>query len=203
MIKTKEPCYRGVGMPGDYESFSDAGLVQAIREDAPEAFAALSARYLRLIWAKARLFEGASVPEKEDLCQEGFLGLYVAATTYEETGGASFATYAGVCIYNRMASAVRRHASSGNRPLNESLSLDTAAATQMAAEKGPEVLVELREHFQSIQERMDMSLSPLERKVLALYLSGYRRSEIPEKAGISLKTFDNALQRVRSKLKNL
>lgn len=190
-------------MPGDYGSFSDAELVRMVREDDPDAYAELSARYLWLIRAKARLFEGAAAPEKEDLCQEGFLGLYVAATSYEEGGGASFSTYAGVCVYNRMATAARRHASSKNRPLNESLSLDSADASQMAAEEGPEVLLELREHFENIQKRMHMSLSPLERRVLALYLSGYRRSEIPEKAGLSLKTFDNALHRVRSKLKNL
>lgn len=189
-------------MPGDYKSFSDAQLVHAISEDDPEAFVELNARYLYLIRSKARQFEGDQAPEKEDLFQEGVLGLYAAATTYNKAGGASFATYAGVCINNRMVSAVRSHSSNGNRPLNESMSLEDVNAHLMA-ETGPEVHLELRENFQNILKRMNMSLSPLERKVLSLYLSGYRRSEIPEISGISLKTFDNALHRVRSKLKKL
>ena len=123
----------------DYQACGDAQLAALVRAGQGEAFAELSARYLGLIRAKAKLFEGASAPEKEDLWQEGLLGLYAAAISYQPGRGASFPTYAGVCVYNQMASAVRRHGSSGNRPLNESVPLEDAG--EAAVEAGPEALL--------------------------------------------------------------
>ena len=175
----------------EYQDCSDVQLSTLVRQGQGDAFAELSARYLGLIRAKAQRFEGASAPEKEDLWQEGLLGLYAAAVSYKPEGGAEFSTYAGVCIYNRMASAVRRHGSSGNRPLNESLPLEAAGD---ASEEGPEALLELC-------KRMDVSLSPLESKVLTLYLNGCGRKEAARRAGMTLRSYDNALHRARSKLK--
>ena len=100
-----------------------------------------------------------------------------------------------------MVSAVRRHGSSGNRPLNESVPLEDAG--EAAVEAGPEALLELREEFGALCRQMDVSLSPLERRVLALYLSGYRRVEGAKRAGLPLRSYDNALHRVRSKLKRM
>ena len=62
---------------------------------------------------------------------------------------------------------------------------------------------ELREEFGALCRQMDVSLSPLERRVLALYLSGYRRVEGAKRAGLPLRSYDNALHRVRSKLKRM
>lgn len=182
----------------EYQDCSDVQLSALVRQGKGDAFAELSARYLGLIRAKAQRFEGASAPEKEDLWQEGLLGLYAAAVSYKPEGGAEFSTYAGVCIYNRMASAVRRHGSSGNRPLNESLPLEAAGD---ASEEGPEALLELREDFRALCKRMDVSLSPLESKVLTLYLNGCGRKEAARRAGMTLRSYDNALHRARSKLK--
>ena len=185
-------------MSGTCDSISDARLAGLVRSGDPEAFAQLSARYLGLVRGKARLFEGQTALDREDLWQEGFLGLYAAAVSYKPEGGAEFSTYAGVCIYNRMASAVRRHGSSGNRPLNESLPLEAAGD---ASEEGPEALLELREDFRALCKRMDVSLSPLESKVLTLYLNGRGRKEAARRAGMTLRSYDNALHRARSKLK--
>lgn len=190
-------------MSGDYQAFSDAELARLVRENDPDAFSELSTRYFWLIRSKARLFQGPSFPEEEDLLQEGFLGLYAAADSFEEQRDASFQTYAGVCVYNCMVSAARKHGSRKNRPLNESLPLDSADAASMASESGPEDLLEVREHFQQLLQQMNMILSPLERRALSLYLSGCKRAEIPKRTGISLKVFDNAMYRVRSKLKGL
>lgn len=190
-------------MSRDYSTYSDTQLIRLVQKNEAYAFAELSSRYLWLIRSKAAQFEGPAAPEREDLLQEGFLGLYVAAVSYEETGGASFRTYAGVCAYNRMADAARRHGSAKNRMLNESLSLDSETAAGFAAENGPEDILELQEHFQGLLQRANVVLSPLERKALSLYLSGCKRSEIPARSGMTLKAFDNALYRVRKKLKTL
>lgn len=184
----------------EYSACNDAELCRLIREGSPDAFAELSSRYLWLIRAKAAQFAGPSAPEQEDLLQEGFLGLYAAAASFEETGGAAFRTYAGICVSRRMTDAARRHGSAKNRPLNESLSLDSEAA-HLALESGPEDLLELRERLQALLRQVDTVLTPLERKALLLYLSGCKRSEVEERSGMSLRAFDNALYRVRNKLK--
>ena len=182
----------------DFQNQSDAQLAALVRQGQGEAFAELSARYLGLIRDKARQFESGFAPEKEDLWQEGLLGLYAAAVSYREEG-AAFSSYAAVCVQNRMTSAARKHSSSRNRPLNESVPLE--AAGEAASHQGPESLVELREDFQAFCKKMNVSLSPLERRVLALYLSGCSRGEAAQKVGVPLRSYDNALHRVRAKLK--
>lgn len=188
-------------MSGDFEEWSSAQLARRVRQGDTDAFTALSARYLWLVRAKAHRFSGAHAPEVEDLTQEGLWGLYTAAVSFDERAGASFSTYAGVCIYNRMASAVRRYGSSGNRTLNESVSLDSGDMAFTVAGEDPGAALELREWLHQLRQRLEASLSPLERRVLALYLSGCPRRELPEKLGVSQKSCDNALHRVRSKLR--
>lgn len=187
-------------MSGDFESYTNAQLAAKVREGDADAFAALSARYLWLVRAKAHKFAGSGAPETEDLTQEGLLGLYAAAVSYKEDAGAGFATYAGVCIYNRMLSAVRRYGNSGNRTLNESVSLESGEALLPAGED-PGEAVELREWMAALRKKLEGSLSPLERRVLELYLSGCGRRELPGRLGLSQKSCDNALHRVRSKLR--
>lgn len=193
-------------MHSDYGSFTDNQLAGQVRAGDPEAFVELSARYAGLVRGKAAQFAGSgawrAAPEQEDLLQEGFLGLYAAALTYDPEAGASFSTYAGVCVYNRMVSAARSHQSPGNRPLNESLPLDLAGELPTAA-WGPEDVYELRENYQGMWERIDGCLTPLERRVVRLYLEGCRRGEAERQAGLTVKQFDNALHRARIKLKNL
>ncbi len=188
-------------MSGDFEEWSSAQLARRVRQGDADAFTALSARYLWLVRAKAHRFSGTHAPEVEDLTQEGLWGLYTAAVSFDERAGASFSTYAGVCIYNRMASAVRRYGSSGNRTLNESVSLDSDDMAFTVAGEDPGAALELREWLHQLRQRLEASLSPLERRVLALYLSGCPRRELPEKLGVSQKSCDNALHRVRSKLR--
>lgn len=181
-----------------YGSLGDPELTKLVRGGDPQAFVELSSRYIGLIRKKAAMFFGPAVPETEDLIQEGFLGLYCAALGYKEDGGGSFGTYAGACIYNQMATAVRSNATAGNRTLNQALPL-TEAGELAEPCMGPQDLVETREQFDSMWRRLE--LTPLERRVLGLYLSGCRRSQVQERAGIQLKAFDNALYRIRSKLR--
>lgn len=189
-------------MSGDYQAYSDGELTRLVRENDPDAFGELSSRYLWLIRSRAASFCGPSAPEQEDLIQEGFLGLYVAAVSFSEEGGASFQTYAGLCVYRRMVSAARKHSSLRNRPLNDSLSLDSPAADDLPAEENPEELYEMRDRMQNIFRHLGSALTPLERRALFLYVGGCKRSEIPARSGMTLKAFDNAMYRVRSKLRD-
>ena len=182
-------------MARTYSLITDDELVRLARSGDHEAFAELTTRYVGLVRKRAGLFQGPGMPERDDLLQEGFLGLYAAVMEYDPQRGAGFGTFAGVCVQNRMADAVRRYAGGKNRPLNESVSLEDAEPE----EEGPETLLELRERIQEFQRL----LTPLEKKALFLFLSGCRREEIQTQGGMALRTYDNALYRVRHKLKNL
>ncbi len=182
------------------ESKDDRELVRLAKAGEPEAFAELSARYAGLVRAKAVLFCGRTAPEWEDLFQEGLLALYLAALTYDEARGASFSTYAGACVQNRMTDAARRHGSAKNKPLNESLSLDSEDAASMAAKGGPEDLLELREQVRELFARLGKALTPMERKALTLYLSG-EGAKGAERRGMTGRAYENALFRARKKLR--
>lgn len=173
----------------------------AARVDTADAFAELESRYLWLIGSIARKLKSSNSPDDEDLRQEGLVGLYEAALRYVPSGGASFKTYASVCISNRLKNEVRNHGSKRNFPLNHSVSLEDVTCSEENAVSSPEMALESRETFEAVLNQIHISLSDFERKVLALYLSGYKRGEIAESLAISVKAFDNALQRVRRKLK--
>lgn len=183
-------------MSQDYGSLSDSRLTELVRGGDPQAFVELSSRYIGLLRNKAALFSGPSVPEPDDLLQEGFLGLYAAALGY--MGKSSFGTYAGACVYNQMVTAVRSSNTAGNRTLNQALPL-TEAGDLPERSLSPQDLVEMREQFDNMWEGLE--LSPLERRVLRLYLGGCKRSEAQERAGINVKVFDNTLYRIRTKLR--
>lgn len=185
----------------DYEALTDRELLLRVRQKDADAFGELSTRYFSLICKQAARFGGANVPERDDLLQEGLLALYSAAVSYTEEKGAAFRTFAGVCIQNRMADAVRRHTSSRNRALNESLSLNSEAAAELTADTQPQDTIELREQLQGLFQKLDDVLTPLEREAVRLHLSGCKREDIPARSGISLKAFDNAIYRARVKLR--
>lgn len=187
----------------EYQAFSDGELLGPVRENAPGAFTELSARYAEAVRFQAGQFRGPSAPEQEDLCQEGFLGLYLAALSFSSEGGASFRTYANVCIRNRMLTAFRNHQSVRNRPLNESLSLNGDDAPALEAQGGPEDRMEAKDRFQRLLQQIDRVLTPLERRALSLYLSGCGREEAARRMGTDVRAFDNAMYRVRTKLKTL
>lgn len=100
----------------DYQACGDAQLAALVRAGQGEAFAELSARYLGLIRAKAKLFEGASAPEKEDLWQEGLLGLYAAAISYRQGGGPRSPTYAGCASTTRWPAPCAATAAAATAP---------------------------------------------------------------------------------------
>lgn len=188
-------------MADDFSNVTDEELVGLVKKNIPDAFAALSERYLWLVRQNAAHYAGCSSPEPDDLFQEGFLGLYAAALSFREDGGASFKTYASACVKNRMSDAARRHSGTKNRALNESISLDTGELASLAQSDSLEELVEIRENFREILRRADIELAPTERTALSLYLSGCKREDVPRVSGMSVKAFDNAIYRVRNKLR--
>lgn len=184
-----------------FNAVRDETLAAEFQAGDAEVFPELVARYLKLVRIKACSFREIFSLEREDLYQEGLLGLFDAACSYKPDGGASFETYAGRCINNRIVSAVRRSASKKNALLNYAVPIEDISEVNTDVSSDPQALLESRDEMDHMLETVHVSLSAFERKVLSLYLSGYKRSEIEAKLGISVKAFDNAMSRVRKKLR--
>jgi len=182
--------------------YTDSQLACLVSNGNSDAFVELTARYMSLIRVKAAPFR-CTMREADDLCQEGLWGLLCAARTYDATGKAAFRTYAGVCINNRIIMAFRAAASRKNSPLNDFVSLsDDGLQIDMAdSTTNPETILMDRESVIAIQRRIQKNLSKIEQQVLILYLSGCSYHEVAAKLGVTAKAVDNALQRVRLKLK--
>ena len=184
--------------------YTDQQLAVLVKENDADAFVELTARYMGVIRIKAASLHAVPL-DADDLCQEGLLGLFGAARSYRPDFGTSFRTYAGICIENRMVSACRVAAGRKNLPLNNFVSLsadqnlESFVTTDQVA--NPETLLIDRESVENVRRRINQSLSKMEQQVLLLYLGGRSYEEISVELNISVKAVDNAIQRVRRKLK--
>ncbi len=194
-------------MPEQMENYTDNQLVSFIQAGDSDAFVELTARYLSFIRAKAHPFR-SSVLEADDLCQEGLLGLFNAARSYDPKKDAGFKTYAGICIQNRIVAAYRACARKKNIPVDRLVSLndeETARFQVQGADRGacdPEALLIERENLEAVRRKIRQRLSGLERQVLYFYLSGQSYGEIAARLSVEPKSVDNAIQRARRKLQS-
>ncbi len=136
--------------------------------------------------------------DADDLAQEALLGLHAAAMHFRADGGASFSTYARVCVRNRLRSAVTA-LFSPETPHDDARLFDEIER-DITAVIDPGEWVSNREEDAAYLDRLKLALSSLEYRVLMCHLSAYTYDEIASLLGISPKAVDNALQRVRRKL---
>lgn len=184
-----------------YELMSDEELVRLFQSGIPDAFGELSVRYIVVIRNRSSDLYWMGI-EAEDLFQEGLIALHTAVNTFSEEKGASFRTYATVCIRNRLVSAVRAANNSKNRINNTAISLEEQLDQPSDALTEPENALLAGEEVKEIMELAQNRLSRMEKQVLALFIDGNTYEEIAGKLGISVKACDNAMQRVRKKLKD-
>lgn len=135
--------------------------------------------------------------EYDDAVQEGVIGLYSALCTFDAEKGASFATYACICVQNAMASAVRASQRRKHVPLNSA----APYGEEQEFVPGPEEQLLQSEQIASTLHSIDTRLSRREKQVLLLAVQGCSYAQIARRLGIKEKAVDNALQRVRLKLK--
>lgn len=178
----------------DFEHYTDEELA-AIAEKNSQAMYVLISRYTRLIRWKASQMCGSV--EADDLVQEGFLGLLSAAAVFDSSRNVKFSTYAGTCITNRMISTLRKNSSLpmpvGDISAPEFMMLDTCAQ--------PDSIVMQREEWTSLWQNVISQLSPMEYQICMMFIGGLGYDDIARKLEISVKSVDNALQRVRRKLR--
>ena len=186
---------------GQAESLSDEQLVLLCREGDDAAFRLLAARFFLTLSKKAVDYSRRGA-ETDDLVQEGLIALHEAVSGYREDRGASFRTYADVCIRNRMISALRRINARRNRINDEAASIEEADLLPSPPENDPQNAVIIAEELKALQDHLRNSLSQTESAVLRLYFEGMTYEQIAERLGISRKSADNAIQRVRKKIRN-
>lgn len=136
---------------------------------------------------------------KDDLLQEGLIGLFDAIRAFSPDKG-SFDAFAKRCIKNRIVSFVRGNLSLKNLPLSDFVPLENEI---LASSQTPETAVIEKEEAESLKEKLLALLSSKEKKVLALYLEGYSHKAIAENLKTEEKSVQNALYRIRVKLKEI
>ncbi len=187
-----------------YETRPDEELSALARGGDRDAEEALVKRYTRLVRQLARPFYLAG-GDSDDLIQEGMIGLMSAVREYDGTRSASFRTFAGICIRNRLYSAVRAAARDKHAPLNQSVPLEIPFFDSQGSLYGgmvgedPQDLLIGREGAQDTLSVVRKQLSEFEAKILGYYLDGMTIREMAKAVSRSPKSVDNAVQRIRRK----
>ena len=199
----------GTPLP-DYESMTDEEIVEIARVGDIDAQEYLINKYKNYVRAKARTYFLLG-GDKEDLIQEGMIGMYKAIRDFRSDKLSSFRAFAELCITRQIITAITTATRQKHIPLNSYVSLnkpiydedsDRTLLDVITGNKvtDPEELIISREEFTEIETKMGELLSSLEWKVLMYYLEGKSYQEIAEDLGRHVKSIDNALQRVKRKL---
>ena len=176
--------------------YSDEALCQLTASGRRDAEEVLVKRYLRMVRICARPYFLAG-GDSDDLIQEGMIGLLKAIREFDPSHDVRFKTFAEVCIRNRIRSAVTNAARSKHAPLNDSVPFESP---MLGSDASPEELYISREEEAERLNALAQKLSPLERKILTLFLHGLSYQEISEQVGRPAKSVDNAIQRIRRKV---
>ena len=195
-----------------YKDMQDEELVELARQGESDALDFLIHKYRQFVRAKARSYFLIGA-DREDIVQEGMIGLFKAIRDFKNDKHASFKAFAELCITRQIITAIKTATRQKHIPLNSYISLDKPVyddesdRTLMDMLTGsktldPEELIINQEEVDHIEVKMAELLSDLEREVLALYLDGQSYQEISGELNRH-GTFDNALQRVKRKLENI
>ncbi|MCL4351316.1 MAG: RNA polymerase sporulation sigma factor SigH [Firmicutes bacterium] len=189
---------------------ADEDIVSDAREGQNEALEFLIHKYRNFVRAKARSYFLIGA-DREDIVQEGMIGLYKAIRDFRSDKLASFRAFAELCITRQIITAIKTATRQKHIPLNSYISLnkpiyeedsdrtlmDVISTVRVS---DPEEMIINREEFGDIEEKMGEILSDLEWKVLMAYLDGRSYQEIAVDLRRHVKSIDNALQRVKRKL---
>lgn len=200
-----------VSEESSFDGLTDEEIVFAIKDDDDHAAQNyLINKYRNFVRAKARTYFLIGA-DREDIIQEGMIGLYKAIRDFRNDKLSSFRAFAELCVTRQIITAIKTATRQKHIPLNSYVSLnkpiydEDSDRTLLDVLSGarvsdPEDLVISREEFMGIEERLENILSDLEWKVLMAYLDGKSYQEIAKELDRHVKSIDNALQRVKRKL---
>ena len=201
----------------DYNNMSDEELINSIRADDKKALEFLICKYKDLVNSKVNKYFIIGA-EKEDIIQEGLIGLYKAIKDYKEDKQNSFKSFANLCIERQLITAIKSSNRQKHMPLNSYLSLNMPAYEDSDGNADTEVMeildaniiedpldtITKKEYMSNVESVIDTSLSDFEKKVLNRYIQGESYVKIARKLDAPVKSVDNAIQRIRKKtVKNL
>lgn len=199
-------------MRESYELVSDEELICRLRDGEHPITDYIMDKYKYIVrnQAKSMYILGA---DREDLIQEGMIGLFKAIRDYDPGRDASFSTFAQLCISRQMYTAIEAARRLKHTPLNFYISLNKSSDAETGeeldleqilyekAERSPEELLIDKENLDHLNEYIDQELSGFEKQVFDLYVTGMSYSEIAKVLGKDEKSTDNALQRLKAKIK--
>ena len=197
----------------DYNKLSDEKLLELFKKKNDKtALNFLINRYTYTVNSKVSKYYIAGA-EKEDIAQEGLIGLYKAVRNFDESKANSFKTFANLCIERQIITAIKSSNRQKHIPLNTYVSLNNPNYENEDGEPETELLdminsksvedpletVTKNEYYKFLEDSMDKTLSDFEKNVLEQYIQGKSYSEIAKSLDASEKSVDNAIQRIRKK----
>lgn len=200
-------------MQKDLNTLGDEELVLLSVEGNTEAEETILQRYKGYVKSKARTYYLIGA-DNDDIVQEGMIGLYKAVRDFDPSKNITFKTFADVCITRQILTAIRTANRNKHNPLNGSISMNAPLFSedsgttvmnliQQSSVSNPEEIFIIDENLREIKNVISKKLSSFENDVLELYLDGLSYVEISETMDKSIKSIDNALQRIKKKLMDL
>ena len=199
-----------------YQNETDEMLIERLRDGERDITDFIMNKYKNLVRSKAKSMYILGA-DTEDLIQEGMIGLFKAIRDYDAGRDASFFTFAELCISRQMYTAVQASNRKKHMPLNSYISLYATADVDgdnkegnefinflgFETQKNPEQLLIDKENVLSLERKIEEELSTFEKQVLDLYLTGMSYTQIARVLGRDEKSTDNALQRMKSKIRKV
>ena len=192
-----------------YKQMTDEMLIENIKKDDQTALNCLIERYNDVVNMKANKFYMVGA-EREDMVQEGMIGLYKAIKSFDTQKQNSFKTFANMCIERQLITAVKNSNRQKHIPLNSSISLNSAAyddnddmdkleIVDLKSEDDPLDIITNQEYSKTIETKIKENLSKYELSVLYEYEKGHSYAFIAEKLNSKVKSVDTAIQRIKKK----
>lgn len=199
-----------------YQNLADEQIIEQIKQGDEEALSYILEKYKNLVNIKVSKYFMIGA-EKEDIAQEGMIGLFKAIKSYDSEKQNSFKSFANICIERQLITAIKSSNRQKHIPLNSYLSLNTAAYDNNEDDsvelidtfnsntiEDPLETIMKQEYYNEVETAVNKNLSKFEKQVLDRYLKGESYVKIAEKLDSPVKSIDNAIQRIRKKaIKNL
>ena len=191
---------------------SEEAIIREAQKGDNQAVNLLIQRNMDIVYAKARYFFIKGL-DREDVIQEGLVGLYKAIRDYREDRSASFRGFAQLCIHRQLVSAIKRANRQKHIPLNSSTSFDRSIDFNEGSRSYKEIIPNsdknledkyiYKEQLKILFKVLDETLTNLEKEVFIQYLENKSYQEISKNLQVNIKTVDNALQRARKKIEKI
>lgn len=199
----------------NYDNMTDEDIIKIIKFGDKQALNYLIDKYKELVNIKVSKYFMIGA-EKEDIIQEGLIGLFKAIKSYNLEKQNSFKTFANLCIERQLITAIKTSNRQKHSPLNFYLSLNVSAYDNDETDsplidifesnqiEDPLDTITKREYYQTVEDAIDKNLSSFEKQVLSRYINGKSYVKIAEELNTQVKSIDNAIQRIRKKaIKNI